>query len=104
MPPRMTITALKRGYLNALNCGLFLVGAWLLVGGMIAVVTGRESRDSLSTSFAVESFSWSPDSTLLVTVKGRFALLRRGALPFHPEFRQDVEKALKERCPSATEL
>jgi hypothetical protein len=207
MPPRMTITALKRGYLNALNCGLFLVGAWLLVGGMIAVVTGRERRDSLSTSFAVlvgvilftfvltwlcsrnaggrvlidcgphptrwvflfeaglfallgasgnlplagslmaprvasaffglvfgifwlvmatgrlqlregglwqywgflpwrklESFSWNPDSTLVIKVKGPFALLRHGALPFPPEYRQDVEKALKERCPSATEL
>jgi hypothetical protein len=207
MPPRMTITALKRGYLNALNCGFFLVGTWLLLGGMIAVVTGRERRDSLSTSFAVlvgvilftfvltwlwsrnaggrvlidcgphptrwvflfeaglfallgasgslplagslmaprvasaffglgfgvfwlvmatgrlqlregglwqywgflpwrklESFSWSSDSTLLVTVKGRFALLRHGALPFPPEYRQDVEKALKERCPSATEV
>lgn len=73
MPPRMTITALKRGHLNALNCGLFLVGAWLLLGGIIKV-------------------------------KGPFALLRHGALPFPPEYRQDVEKALKERCPSATEL
>jgi hypothetical protein len=51
--PRTTITALKRGYLNALNCGLFFVGAWLLVGGMIAVVTGRERGDSLWTSFAL---------------------------------------------------
>jgi hypothetical protein len=191
MPPRMTITALKRGYLNALNCGLFLVGAWLLVGGMIAVVTGRERADSLLISFAlicgltfftffltwllgrnaggqvlvdcgphparwlflfeaglfalvgaggclaiggismaprvasavfglvvavywlvlatsrlqvkerglwlytgllpwhkVESFSWTPDSTLQVTVRGTFARLRHGALPVPPEFRQ----------------
>jgi hypothetical protein len=207
MRPRMTITALKRGYLNALNCGLFLVGLWLLLGGMIAVVTGRERADSLLISIAlicgltmltffltwlfgrnaggqvlvdcgphparwlflfeaglfalvggggclalggssmaprvasavfglvvavywlvlaasrlqvkerglwlytgllpwhkVESFSWTPDSTLQVTVSGTFARLRHGALPVPPEFRQDVEKALKQRCPSATEL
>jgi len=203
----MTSTALKRGYTNALICGLIVLSAWLLLGGAIAVATGRERGDSLSISFAVlcglilltffltwlrgrnaggrvlvdcgphstrwlflleagffvlmgasgslalggssmaprvasacfglvvgiyflvmatgrlqvkegglwqywgllpwhkvESFSWSPDSTLQVTVKGPFALLRHGALPVPPEYRQDVEKALKERCPSATEL
>jgi len=207
MTPRMTSTALKRGFTNALRCSLIVVGSWLLVGGAIAIATGRERVVSLSISFAllcgltlltffltwllgrnaggrvvvdcgphpgrwlflfeaglfalmgaggslamgessmaprvasavfglvfamywlvlatsrlqvkegglwqytgllpwhkVESFSWSPDSTLQVTVKGRFALLRHGALPVPPEYRQDVEKALKERCPSATEL
>jgi hypothetical protein len=204
MPPRMTNTALKRGFTNALRCSLILVGAWLLLGGAIAVATGRERVVSLSISFAllcgltlltffltwllgrnaggrvlvdcgphptrwlfllegvffallgaggslamggnsmaprvasavfglvfamywlvlatgrlqvkegglwqywgllpwhkVESFSWSPDSTLQVTVKGPFALLRHGALPVPPEFRQDVEKAIEEHCPTS---
>jgi hypothetical protein len=201
MTPRMTSTALKRGFTNALRCSLFVVGAWLLVGGAIAIATGRERADSLLISIAlicgltlltffltwlfgrnaggqvlvdcgphparwlllfeaglfalmgaggslalggssmapriasavfglvfamfwlvlatgrlqvkegglwqytgllpwhkVESFSWSPDSTLQVTVKGPFALLRHGALPVPPEFRQEVEKALEEHC------
>jgi hypothetical protein len=209
MTPRMTSTALKRGFTNALRCSLFVVGAWLLVGGAIAIATGRERADSLLISIAlicgltlltffltwlfgrnaggqvlvdcgphparwlllfeaglfalmgaggslgalggssmapriasavfglvfamfwlvlatgrlqvkegglwqytgllpwhkVESFSWSPDSTLQVTVKGPFALLRHGALPVPPEFRREVEKALEEHCPtSACEL
>jgi hypothetical protein len=205
MPSRMTSTAWKRGYKNALICGLILVGAWLIGAGAIAVATGRDRTDSLSISFAVlcgvilltffltwlwgrnaggrvlvdcgphptrwlflleavlfvlmgasgslalgassmaprvasagfglvfgifflvmatgrlqvkegglwqywgllpwhkvDSFSWSTDSTLQVTVKGPFALLRHGALPVPPEYRQDVEKALNERGPSAS--
>jgi hypothetical protein len=208
MTPRMTSTALKRGFTNALRCSLFVVGVWLLVGGAIAIATGRERDDSLVISFPllcgltlltffltwlfgrnaggqvlvdcgphparwlflfeaglfallgaggslalggspmaarvasavfglviamywlvlaatrlqvregglwqytgllpwhkVESFSWSPDSTLQVTVKGQFALLRHGALPVPPEFRQEVQKVLEEHCPtSAFEL
>jgi hypothetical protein len=203
MTPRMTSTALLRGYKNAFRCGLMVVGTSLLLGGAIAVATGRERGESLAISFAllcglnlltffltwlfglnaggqvlvdcgphparwlllfeaglfalmgaggslalggssmapriasavfglvfamfwlvlatgrlqvkegglwqytgllpwhkVESFSWSPDSTLQVTVKGPFALLRHGALPVPPEFRQEVEKALEEHRPT----
>jgi hypothetical protein len=203
MTPRMTSTALKRGFTNAFRCGLMVVGTGLLLGGAIAVATGRERGDSLSISFAllcglnlliffltwlfgrnaggqvlvdcgphparwlllfeaglfalmgaggslalggssmapriasavfglvfamfwivlatgrlqvkegglwqytgllpwhkVESFAWSPDSTLQVTVKGPFALLRHGALPVPPELRHEVEKALEVHCPT----
>jgi hypothetical protein len=53
MTPRMTSTALKRGFTNALRSSLFVVGAWLLVGGAIAIATGRERADSLLISFAL---------------------------------------------------
>jgi hypothetical protein len=53
MTARMTTTALKRGYKNALRCSLIVVGAWLLLGGAIAITTGRERGGSLLISFAL---------------------------------------------------
>jgi len=55
MPPRMTSTATKRGFIIALICGSIFLSAWLLLGGAIAVATGRIALDLLGGAVRPDS-------------------------------------------------
>lgn len=47
----------------------------------------------------VASWHWAKDNTLLLTATGRFAFLRRGALPVPPQCRDAVDDLLSRYCP-----